>query len=64
MSMLIKDNLKKRGRGRPSTGGAYPLIGSRMPPDLVKEIDSWASANKMSRAEAIRVLVKIGLGRN
>lgn len=54
-------DLQKKGRGRPSTGGAYPLIGSRMPPELVRAIDEWAERHGFARAKAIRRLIQRGL---
>jgi hypothetical protein len=34
----------------------------RMPSVLIAKVDAWASTNEASRSEAIRRLVKVGLG--
>jgi hypothetical protein len=64
--MSISDTQKKRGRGRPSTGGQMPGIMLRMPPDRIAEIDAWRAAQldpKPSRPEAIRRLLAKALAR-
>jgi hypothetical protein len=57
---IISDNRKKRV-GRPPVGAI--LIGVRVPPAGVAEIDGWIKkhAPKMSRPEAIRRLVEMAL---
>jgi hypothetical protein len=52
-------------RGRPSTGGRDPLTSVRLPPELGKAIDTWAlkTGGGITRSEAIRRLVEIGLKR-
>jgi hypothetical protein len=52
---------KKRGRGRPRTGGRDPQVVLRMPADLIKRIEQWAKADGVGRSEAIRRLVELGL---
>ena len=37
------------------------MVGVRFPKDSIAQIDEWASAQAMSRSEAIRRLVEIGL---
>jgi hypothetical protein len=59
MKKSIKVAPKKR-RGRPATG-KDPHIAARMPPELIAEVEAWASANGATRSEAIRRLVAIGL---
>jgi hypothetical protein len=56
----ISDNRKKR-IGRPPVGAI--LIGVRVPPAGVADIDAWIKkhAPEMSRPEAIRHLVELGL---
>jgi hypothetical protein len=56
----ISDNRKKRV-GRPPVGAI--LIGVRIPPVGVAELDAWIKkhAPDMSRPEAIRRLVELGL---
>jgi Arc/MetJ-type ribon-helix-helix transcriptional regulator len=53
--------VKPKKRGRPATG-KDPLVGTRMPPDLIREIDAWAKHNTGgSRSEAIRRLIEQAL---
>jgi len=52
---------KKRGRGRPPTGGRDPHIAARMPPSLIAEVEAWAVGNDTSRSDAFRRLVELGL---
>jgi hypothetical protein len=56
----ISDNRKKR-IGRPPVGAI--LIGVRVPPPEVEELDAWIKTNApdLSRPQAIRRLVEIGL---
>jgi len=65
MAKSIKDNLKIR-RGRPTTGGAAPLVGVRMPKELQAKILAWAKDQPESPklATAIRQLVELGLGKS
>jgi hypothetical protein len=46
--------------GRPATG-TEPLYGVRIGDDLINQIMEWAVANDVSRSEAIRRLVELGL---
>jgi len=52
----------KKSRGRPATG-QDPSIATRFPNDTLVKIDTWSKgqAEKVSRSEAIRRLVEIGL---
>jgi hypothetical protein len=59
MKKSIKVAPKKR-RGRPATG-KDPHIAARMPPELIAEVEAWASANDATRSEAFRRLVELGL---
>jgi hypothetical protein len=63
MSTSILDNSKKRGRGRPSTGGPMKMIGVRMPTDEIIDLDAWIAkqADKPSRPEALRRLARQAL---
>jgi len=61
MPMSITDNRKKR-LGRPATG-TDPLVGVRMPPELIKAVDAWAKKNGHTRASAVRHFVETGLPR-
>jgi Arc/MetJ-type ribon-helix-helix transcriptional regulator len=57
----IRIKPKKRGRGRPATG-KDPLVGVRLPPEMIKQIDTWAKREGVaSRSEAIRHLVEQSL---
>ena len=55
----IKVSPKKR-RGRPATG-KDPHVAARMPPALIAEVEAGAVANDITRSEAIRRLVEVGL---
>ena len=61
MGKSITDNRKKGRVGRPAVGAI--LIGVRVPPSGVAEIDAWRRGQEdlPSRPEAIRRLVEIGL---
>ena len=58
MAKSIKANPKKRGR--PATG-KDPMIGARLPPELVTAVDQWSVTEGVTRSEAIRRLVEIGV---
>jgi hypothetical protein len=58
VSKSIKVNQKKRGR--PATG-RDPVSAVRLPAELTANIDAWAEDHEVSRSEAIRRLVEIGL---
>ena len=68
MASSISDTSKKRGRGRPSTGGQMPGVMVRMPPSDIASLDTWIAAQpepRPSRPEAIRLALKdwlTGLG--
>ena len=61
MAKSISDNSNKKRAGRPRVGAI--LIGVRVPPAGVAELDNWIKkhAPSLSRPEAIRRLVEIGL---
>jgi hypothetical protein len=58
MAKSIKVNQKKRGR--PATG-RDPVSAVRLPVELTSSVDAWAAKNEVSRSEAIRRLVELGL---
>lgn len=62
MAKSIRGTKKKRGR--PKTTGSGIQIGMRWQNAELERIDAWAAkqAEEPSRAEAIRLLVEIGLG--
>lgn len=52
----------KKSRGRPKRpGGVDPVSAVRLPEDITAEVDAWAVARELTRSEAIRQLVEIGL---
>jgi len=53
-------SVKRKKRGRPATG-TEPLYGIRVSDVLMREIMRWARSNGMTRSEAIRRLVEMGL---
>jgi hypothetical protein len=57
----LSDNRKTKRIGRPPVGAI--LIGVRVPPADVATLDAWIKkhAPEMSRPEAIRRLVEMGL---
>jgi hypothetical protein len=50
---------KKRGPGRPFTGGRDPMVGVRMPPEERKAVENWAQRqdDTPNLSQAIRRLV-------
>jgi hypothetical protein len=60
MKKSIKVAHKKGRRGRPSTG-KDPHMAARMPPELIAEVEAWATANDTTRSAAFRRLVELGL---
>jgi hypothetical protein len=57
----INDIENKRGRGRPATDATPVLV--RMPPIVIAKLDAWIEhqGEAISRPDAIRRLVEIGL---
>jgi hypothetical protein len=51
----------KKSRGRPSGRRYSETIPARLEPETVAAVESWAAANDVSRSEAIRRLVELGL---
>jgi hypothetical protein len=43
-------------KGRPATG-SDPLVGVRMPAELIAELDDWAAENALTRSDAVRKMV-------
>jgi hypothetical protein len=48
------------GAGRPATG-RDPVSAIRLPVELTSRIDAWAAEHEVSRSEAIRSLIEVGL---
>jgi hypothetical protein len=59
MKKSIKVQPKKR-RGRPATG-KDPLLTVRAPKTVIQAIEGWAVQNDVTRSEAVRRLVELGL---
>ena len=59
MAGSIKKATPKK-RGRPPTGKA-PTRTLRVTDEFMANVDAWAEANEIGRAEAIRRLVELGL---
>ena len=55
-------SVEQKKKGRPATG-ISPLVGVRLSPALLSELDGWALREKLSRSEAMRRLVERGLKR-
>jgi hypothetical protein len=53
-------SVKRKKVGRPATG-TEPLYGVRMSDELMVRIESWAEEISVTRSEAIRRLVELGL---
>ena len=59
MGRSIKVHQKKKV-GRPATG-RDPAVTVRLPSAVLGEAEAWATAHDISRSEAIRRLVELGL---
>jgi hypothetical protein len=53
-------SVEAKKRGRPGTG-QDPLVSSRLPTGLLTSVESWAAQRTLTRSEAIRRLVELGL---
>jgi Ribbon-helix-helix protein, copG family len=53
-------NVEQKRRGRPATG-TDPLIGVRLPPDMIKALDAWAKAQGLTRSAALRTMIEQAL---
>jgi hypothetical protein len=57
-------DVARKKRGRPATGkDPDPFLTARVPQDTIDAIERWAASGKISRSEAIRRLLKLGLER-
>ena len=52
---------KKKGRGRPYTGGPEPHMSVRLPQEIIDQVAAWAAKHDVSRSKAFCRLVEIGL---
>jgi Arc/MetJ-type ribon-helix-helix transcriptional regulator len=60
--MKISVAANKKSRGRPKkAGGVAPVSAVRLPHELTEEVDKWGEDHGLSRSEAIRRLVELGL---
>lgn len=61
MAQSISDN--KKSRGRPRTTGISPLVGVRLPVDILDAVDTFRSEQtpEPTRPEAVRVLLRDAL---
>ncbi len=50
----------QKKRGRPPTG-VTPILTVRLPPALVTKLMAWAGERGLSRSEAIRRLIDLGM---
>ena len=51
----------KKKRGRPPSGGRDPGVHVRLPEEMIESIDAYSAREALSRSEAIRQLVELGL---
>jgi hypothetical protein len=61
-NMAKSITVKRKKRGRPATG-VDPLVGVRLPPKMLEQIDGLAAAQATTRSEAIRELLQKALER-
>lgn len=57
---MAKSISAKRKPGRPATG-VDRMYGARLSDEFVAKIDKWAEAQGVSRSEAMRKLIELGL---
>jgi Arc/MetJ-type ribon-helix-helix transcriptional regulator len=50
-------SVKRKRRGRPATG-VDPLVGVRLPSEMLSRLDRWATDVGLNRSEAIRRLLE------
>ena len=60
LKMKKSIRVKPKKRGRPATG-KDPLVGARLPPALIAQLDAWASREAIGRSEAMRRLLERAL---
>jgi hypothetical protein len=54
--------VNKKPRGRPKRpDGVDPVSAVRLPAEITAKVDAWAAKQEVSRSEAIRRLVEVGL---
>jgi hypothetical protein len=61
MAKPARKNLRKKPRGRPAGRRYSGTIPVRLTPEAIAAIDAWTAGHDITRSEAIRRLVEIGL---
>jgi hypothetical protein len=61
MAKPARKNLRKKPRGRPAGRRYSGTIPVRLEPETIAAIDTWTAGHELTRSEAIRRLVEIGL---
>lgn len=59
MNTSIKKVIPKK-RGRPATG-KDPMLAGRVPAEMIEAVELWAKRNDLTRSEAVRRLIQLGL---
>lgn len=57
----VKHGGKRKGAGRPESGGPNPFVGIRLPAAMIAAIDKAAEKEGVSRSEKIRALIEKAL---
>lgn len=57
---MPKKSAVKKKAGRPATG-RDPVVAGRIPADLIKAMDAWATAQGITRSSAMALLISAGL---
>jgi len=57
---MKRPKIEKPKRGRPATG-FDPVLTVRLPDDLVKGLEAWAKKNGLTRSDAIRQFIELGI---
>ena len=58
---MKNENLILKQGGGKERGGKSPLVNIVMPPDLLKQVEDYQWANRITRSEACRQLIQKGL---
>src|SRR5213080_3724371 len=61
MAKPARKNSRKKPRGRPAGRRYSGTIPVRLEPETIAAIDRWTAGHELTRSEAIRRLVEIGL---
>ena len=60
-TIIVHENKKKRGPGRPRNPDMGAAVSARFPTDILARIVKWAADNGLTRSEAIVQFVTRGL---